>query len=135
MSQIRLTFLKYIPSQPLWRFWRCWTHVFRTLEIGSDKCVNEKRDGLDGLKPCLVLGFCTGFLCALEKLRRSEPAIPLIRTSTSQLGRPSDSTVRGDVSVIRQIGNHSPPTCCKLNITLVIAEVNILPCHFDYVKI
>lgn len=55
--------------------------------------------------------------------------------SMPQLDRPSDSTVRGHVSVIRQFGNQSPPTHGKLNLTLVIAKVNILPCHFDYVKV
>lgn len=34
--------------------------------------------------------------------------------------------MRGDVSVIRQIGNHSPPAHCKLHLTLVIAKVNVL---------
>lgn len=52
-----------------------------------------------------------------------------------QLDRPSDSTVRGDVAVIRQFSNQSPPTQGKLHLTLVIAKVNILLCHFDYVKI
>lgn len=81
-------------------------HVFAALEIGSCMCVNERRDGPGALKPHLVLG---------DRLCRSEAAIPFIRMSSSQLSRLSGSTVREELSAIRQISKHSPPTPSKIN--------------------
>lgn len=94
--------------------------------LGSCMCVSERRGGPDALKPHLVLG---------DRLCRSEAAITFIRMGSSQLSRLSGSTVREELSVIRQISKHSPPAPSKLNIILVIAKVNILSCHVHCVKI
>lgn len=106
------------------------------LEIDSDKGVNESRDGLDSLKARLVLDLA--FLQASYVLLRNcvdQSQWYHLSGQVSQLGRPSDSTVRGDISVIRQNNNHSLHAHCKLNLMLVVAKVNILTYHFDYVKI